>query len=85
VLVSDIRMPGEDGYRLIERIRALEAKRGGHLPAAAITAYLDEDREKALSAGFEGHLHKLAQPIELVQMVAQLAGRTSRSYYDRVP
>lgn len=85
VLVSDIRMPGEDGYRLIERIRALEAKRGGYLPAAAITAYLDEDREKALSAGFEGHLHKLAQPIELVHMVAQLAGRTSRSNYDRVP
>ncbi|MES1025904.1 response regulator [Gloeocapsa sp. BRSZ] len=76
VLVSDIRMPGEDGYSLIQRIRAWEALQGGHIPAAAITAYLDEDREKALSAGFEAHLHKLAQPTDLIKMVAQLAGRT---------
>lgn len=76
VLVSDIRMPGEDGYSLIRRIRELEADRGIHLPAAAITAYLDEDREKAIRAGFEAHLHKLAQPTELVELVAQLAGRT---------
>ncbi|MBW4440823.1 MAG: response regulator [Plectolyngbya sp. WJT66-NPBG17] len=77
VLVSDIRMAGGDGYRLIQQIRALEAEQGTHIPAAAITAHLDEDREKALNAGFEAHLHKLAQPIELVQMVAQLAGRTA--------
>lgn len=75
VLVSDIRMPGEDGYRLIQRIREWEADRGIHLPAAAITAYLDEDREKAIRAGFEAYLHKLAQPTELVELVAQLAGR----------
>ncbi|HEY9736157.1 MAG TPA: response regulator [Trichocoleus sp.] len=74
VLVSDIRMASEDGYSLIQRVRALEAERGGHLPAAAITAYLDEDREKALTAGFEAHLHKLAQPTELVELVVQLAG-----------
>lgn len=77
VLVSDVRMPGEDGYSLIRRIRALEAEQGGHLPAAAITAYLEEDREKSLSAGYEAHLHKLAQPSELIQLVAQLAGRTA--------
>lgn len=75
VLVSDIRMPGRDGYDLIRQIRTLEAEQGKHIPAAAITAYLEEDREKALDAGFEMHLHKLAQPIELVEMVAQLAGR----------
>lgn len=73
VLLSDIRLPGEDGYSLIRRIRTLEADQGGHLPAAAITAYLEEDREKALEAGFEAYLYKLVQPIQWVEMVAQLA------------
>ena len=75
VLVSDIRIPDENGYSLIRRIRELEAEKGWHIPAAALTAYLAEDREKALAAGFESHLHKLAQPTELVEMVARLAGR----------
>ncbi|KJH71377.1 response regulator [Aliterella atlantica] len=77
VLVSDIRMPGGDGYSLIRQIRALEARQRKHIPAAAITAYLDEDRAKAISAGFESYLHKLAQPSELIEMVAQLAGRNN--------
>lgn len=75
VLVSDIRMPDENGYSLIRKIRELEAEKGWHIPAAAVTAYLAEDREKALAAGFESHLHKLAQPTELVEMIARLAGR----------
>jgi len=75
VLVSDIRMPDDNGYSLIRKIRQLEAEKGWHIPAAALTAYLAEDREKALAAGFESHLHKLAQPTELVEMVARLAGR----------
>lgn len=78
VLLSDLRMPDEDGYQLIRRIRALEAEQGGHLPAAAITAYLDEDREKSLQAGFEAHLHKLVQPSEWIEMVAQLANQAAR-------
>lgn len=78
VLLSDIRMPGGDGYCLIRQIRTLEAQQGGHLPAAAITAYLDEDREQALQAGFEQHLYKLAQPSEWIEMVAQLASGTAR-------
>lgn len=76
VLVSDIRMPDQDGYNLIRKVRELEAQQGWHIAAAAITAYLEEDREKALTAGFEAHLHKLAPPGELIGMVAQLAGRT---------
>lgn len=76
VLVSDIRMPDQDGYNLIRKVRELEAQQGWHIAAAAITAYLEEDREKALTAGFEAHLHKLAPPSELLEMVAQLAGRT---------
>jgi PAS domain S-box-containing protein len=74
VLVSDIRMPDENGYSLIRRIRELEAEKGWHIPAAALTAYLEEDGEKALSAGFESHLHKLAQPSELVETIVRLAG-----------
>lgn len=77
VLLSDIRMPGENGYHLIRQIRALEAEQGGHLPAAALTAYLDEDREKSLQAGFEAHLYKLVQPNEWVETVAQLARQGS--------
>lgn len=73
VLVSDIRMTEQDGYALIRRVRALEAERGWHIPAAALTAYLDESRDKALSAGFEAHLHKLARPDALIDMVSRLA------------
>jgi PAS domain S-box-containing protein len=75
VLVSDIRMADQDGYELIRRVRELEAKQGWHIPAAALTAYLDESREKALTAGFEAHLHKLARPDALVALVGQLSGR----------
>lgn len=77
VLLSDIRMPGGDGYHLIRQIRALEAQQGGHLPAAAITAYLDEDREKAIAAGFEVYLHKLAQPTTWIETVTGLAEQSS--------
>ena len=77
VLVSDIRMPHEDGYSLIRQVRELEAQKGWHIPAAALTAYLAEDCSKALAAGFESHLHKLAQPTELIEMVTRLAGRAS--------
>ncbi|KJH73336.1 response regulator [Aliterella atlantica] len=83
VLVSDIRMPGVDGYSLIRRIRALEAGQGGHIPAVALTAYLDEDREKALLAGYEAHLHKLTPPTKWIEMVSQLVGQASDSDRDK--
>ncbi len=75
VILSDIRMPDEDGYTLIRKVRAIEAEKGWQIPTAALTAYLAEDRAKAIKAGFQSHLHKLAQPTELVAMVAQLGGR----------
>lgn len=78
VLLSDIRMPDGDGYSLIRQIRALEREQGIHIPAAALTAYLEEDREKALNAGFEAHLHKLAQPTQWIEVVTQLARQSSR-------
>ena len=78
VLVSDIRMPEEDGYALLRKVRALDPERGGRIPALALTAYTRiEDREAALSAGFQRHAAKPIEPAELAAAVASLAGRTS--------
>ena len=76
VLVADIGMPGDDGYELLRRVRELEAGRGRRIPAAAVTAYVDDaDRERALSAGFDIHLAKPVEPEDLVRAVEGLAGR----------
>ena len=73
VLMSDIGMPGEDGYALIRKVRALPAERGGRTPAAALTAYArDEDRRRALAAGFQVHIAKPFDPRELVEAVTDL-------------
>lgn len=77
ILMTDIRMPQEDGYSLIRKVRELEELQGWHIPAAALTAYSDESQDKALSAGFEAYLHKLAQPSELIDLVFQLAQHNS--------
>ncbi len=77
VLISDIGMPEEDGYALIRKVRALSAARGGKVPAIALTAYArTEDRVCALVAGFQVHLPKPIEPVELVAVVASLVGRT---------
>jgi CheY-like chemotaxis protein len=76
VLVSDISMPGEDGYELIRKVRALEEERGRHLPALALTAYAgEEDRRRALSAGFQMHLAKPVEPAELSEVIKKLLGK----------
>ena len=76
VLVSDIGMPGEDGYDFIRRVRALGPERGGQTPAAALTAHAKgEDGARVLTAGFQVHLAKPVQPAELASVVATLAGR----------
>jgi PAS domain S-box-containing protein len=76
VLVSDIGMPGEDGYDFIRRVRALEPDRGGQTPAAALTGHAKgEDGARVLTAGFQVHLAKPVQPAELASVVAALAGR----------
>jgi PAS domain S-box-containing protein len=76
VLVSDIGMPGEDGYALIRRVRALGAEGGGQVPAAALTAYAKgEDTTRALSAGYQVHVPKPVEPSELAAAVATLVGR----------
>ena len=80
LLISDIGMPDEDGYALIRKLRALEAERGGHIPAIALTAYASvEDRRRALAAGFETHLPKPVTPAELTAVVENLTGRTANA------
>ena len=74
VLVSDIAMPGEDGYWLIEQVRALPAEAGGTIPAIALTAYVRmEDRLRILAAGFEQYVPKPVEAAELRAVVAHLA------------
>ncbi len=76
VLVSDIGMPGEDGFALVRRVKALRPEDGGRTPVIALTAYAtEEDRLRALDAGFAEHLPKPVEPDELVAAVAHLAGR----------
>jgi len=75
VLLSDVGMPGEDGYTLIRRVRALAPEQGGNVPAAAITAHArEEDRVKALAAGYQAHLTKPIDPATLVSALVGLAG-----------
>jgi CheY-like chemotaxis protein len=76
VVVSDLGMPGEDGYALIRALRALPAEAGGAVPAVALTAYVaDHDRERSLAAGFQLHLGKPMDPGLLAQAVAELVAR----------
>ena len=78
VLVSDIEMPGEDGYWLIHRVRALDDAEGGHTPAVALTAYgRVQDRTRALTAGYNMHVPKPVDPGELAAIVASVAGRAA--------
>ncbi|REG37859.1 hypothetical protein ATI61_101846 [Archangium gephyra] len=76
LLLSDIGLPGENGYELLQRIRALPAGEGGLTPAIALTAYARaEDRERALRAGFDMHVPK---PIREEELLAVLAAATPR-------
>jgi signal transduction histidine kinase len=75
ILVSDIAMPGQDGYALIRKVRARRTEEGGAVPAVALTAYgRSEDRMKALSAGFQVHVGKPVEPRQLVNVVASVTG-----------
>jgi len=74
VLLSDIGMPGEDGYALIRKVRALPPLRGGNVPAAALTAYTrGEDRHQVLMAGYSMHVPKPIEPDHLISVVETLA------------
>jgi CheY-like chemotaxis protein len=78
VLVADIGMPVEDGYGLIKKVRALPKDRGGQTPALALTAYArTEDRVRAISEGYQLHLAKPVDRIELATVVASLTHRVA--------
>jgi len=78
VLLSDIAMPGEDGYALIRRIRARPADRLARIPAAALTAYATlEDRAKAMRAGYDEHIPKPVDPTRLIGAVAMLVAAST--------
>jgi signal transduction histidine kinase/ActR/RegA family two-component response regulator len=75
VLVSDVGMPDIDGYALIAQLRARPRERGGAIPAVALTAYARaDDRVKALASGFQMHVAKPVDPVELTVVVASLTG-----------
>jgi signal transduction histidine kinase/CheY-like chemotaxis protein len=74
VLVSDLVMPGEDGIHLIRAIRALDDQHGGRTPAAALTGLArDDDRRRALTAGYQMHITKPIDAFELASAVERLA------------
>ncbi|MGH9766642.1 MAG: ABC transporter substrate binding protein [Blastocatellia bacterium] len=80
VLILDIAMPDEDGYMVLEKVRALEAERGvaqsSQIPAIALTALgRSEDRLKAFAAGFRMHVAKPVEPAELAMVIASLVDR----------
>jgi CheY-like chemotaxis protein len=73
VLLSDIAMPGEDGYALIRRVRTLAPEQGGQVPAVAITAYTRAtERTRIFDAGYTAHLAKPINPTKLVNLIASL-------------
>jgi signal transduction histidine kinase len=76
VLVSDIGMPGVDGYELLRTIRRLSPESGGQIPAVALTAFArSEDRQRALLTGYQSHIAKPVQTAELITVIASVAGR----------
>ena len=76
VLVSDIEMPEQDGYQLIQALRSVEAGSGRRLVAVALTAHVrEEDRARALAAGFDAHVAKPVDADRLVALIFRLAVR----------
>ena len=76
VLMSDIEMPGEDGFSLVRKVRSLRPDEGGETPAIAVTAYGGpQDRLRALAAGFNMHVPKPVDPGELTAIIAGVANQ----------
>jgi signal transduction histidine kinase/ActR/RegA family two-component response regulator len=79
LLVSDIGMPYEDGYSLIQKVRSLDSNYARQIPAVALTAYAtDEDRMQALSAGFQMHVPKPIEPESFLSSLASVLGREQK-------
>jgi PAS domain S-box-containing protein len=75
ILISDLGMPGKDGFDFIQQVRKRSTEKGGRIPAVALTAFTRvEDRMKVLSNGFQMHVPKPIEPAELLTIVASLTG-----------
>ncbi|MEA2338878.1 MAG: hypothetical protein QOE82_2885 [Thermoanaerobaculia bacterium] len=73
IVVSDIAMPGEDGYALMRRLREIEPELGRHIPTMALTAYgRPEDRSRILASGFQKYIQKPVEPVELARAIESL-------------
>ena len=80
ILITDLAMPGQDGFDLIRKVRALDHSEKRAIPAIALTAYArEEDRQRALSAGFQCHAAKPVDPDELISTIVGLVKRRSKS------
>ncbi|MBV8199484.1 MAG: response regulator, partial [Acidobacteria bacterium] len=78
LLISDIAMPGGDGYALIRQLRRRGPERGGAMPALAVSAHArEEDRRRALAAGFERYVTKPVEPDDLLAAVREIAAGLS--------
>jgi CheY-like chemotaxis protein len=80
MILSDIGMPGEDGYEFLAKLRQLSDAEGGDTPAVALTAFArSDDRRRALTAGFQMHLPKPVEPAELLAVVTNLHAASRRA------
>ena len=85
IMVSDIQMPAIDGYELMRRVRKMGLDRGGNIPAIALTAYTrDEDRVCAMVAGFQIHMAKPFEPVELLRVVESIVNRRTEDRKSRI-
>jgi PAS domain S-box-containing protein len=76
VMISDIGMPDQDGYELIRKLRALSPEKGGNTPAIALTGYASrKDRERALGSGYQQHMAKPIEQVDMINAIAALVGR----------
>ena len=82
IVISDIAMPGEDGYSFMRQLRSLPCERGGSTPAIALTAFSQHrDRDQAFAAGFTRHLPK---PVDLAELCAEI-DCLGRGHLQRAP
>ncbi|MBW4468444.1 MAG: response regulator [Pegethrix bostrychoides GSE-TBD4-15B] len=73
LLISDIGMPDQDGYMLLDQLRSFTAEQGSQIPAIALTAYArEEDSQRAKAAGFQKHLAKPIEPVHLLTAISEL-------------
>lgn len=78
ILISDVGLPGEDGYKLIRKIRELAPEKGGQIPAVALTGFASlQDRSLAIDAGYQEHIAKPVDIDKMIELIKNLLGNNS--------